>query len=67
MLVLIFTPLPGSNTKGKSWTSLANDLNGSLDELGWDFLEPVGHDVLFERRQVLGDQAVNLVVLLPQL
>lgn len=67
ILVLSISVVERENTDAQTRTSLQKDLLGSLDELGGDFLQPVLVDVLLERREVLGNLAVNLDMLLPQL
>ena len=67
VLVLSLSVVVNSNAKSQTRTSLANELEGALDELGGKLSQIVSDDVLLERRQMLGNHAVNVVVLLPHL
>lgn len=67
ILVLVLAVPEETGTESEARTGFSDKFSSSLEELRWDFLEPVGDNDLFEWGQVLGDLAVDLVVLLPHL
>jgi len=67
ILVLPLAPVISNGTDTEARSGLASELLNSLDGVGDEVLQQGANNVLLEGRQVLGDLAVHLVVLLPQL
>ncbi len=67
ILVFPLSPIENSNAKAQSRTGLHDEPLDSLDNVARHVLEKRRNNVLLERRQVLSNLAIHLVVLLPQL
>ena len=67
LVKLVVGPLEGGNAHNEARPSLQCEGEELAEDLGAHVLEHGGDDALLEGGQVLGDLAVDLVVLRPQL